>query len=408
MGMNDSTIGREPPTIRRLGLIVLVTVVVLAATACAGVTPQPPGGGVPDIMILVSGTATEPRPAMLAGPASVVRAAAEDREVTDGANGRGRAARVVAAAGTYTATFPLTPRRPDGSVEHGLNRDTLVAGNVGRVGAAVADVRATDAGLDLVRAIDDVTRGAQPGTLIVISHGIATKGGFDLRQVGWEADPRSVADQLRDRDLLPDLTGWRVIFSGLGSTGGAQPPLPRPARLKLIAYWTAICAAAGGTCEFDDTPMEPAEPASGEAMPTVAVPGVESVTGPHGELTYTVTDQLLGFPGDSAELAPAAVDYLKGIAAQIRIRTRDNPRATVTVTGYCADPPGSTTEGMKRLSRARADNVARVLREGGVTNPIEAIGGGVAPGGSATRNGQFDDARGAQMRRVEITVNSTT
>jgi outer membrane protein OmpA-like peptidoglycan-associated protein len=82
----------------------------------------------------------------------------------------------------------------------------------------------------------------------------------------------------------------------------------------------------------------------------------------------------------------------------------DKPEAAVTVTGYCADPLGSSREGLLQLSRARAENVARALRyTGGVRNPILVVGGGAAPGGSAIRGGQFDEARAAQMRQVEIT-----
>jgi outer membrane protein OmpA-like peptidoglycan-associated protein len=393
--------------------LVLCAAVGLSAAACTSAGAAEPGGrgasgSSEDVVILVSATATEPRPALLAKPMRVLRAAAEDRDVSDGPNGKGSSARVVAAAGTYSATFPLTPRRQDGSVEHGLNRTHLTDENLNQVSAMVADVRATEEGLDLIRAMDDATRGATPATLIVVSHGISTNGGFDLRQAGWEADPQTVASDLARRELLPDLTGWRVIFSGLGSTAGAQPPLPRPVRLTLAAYWAAICATAGGTCETDDTQAEPVQPLTTTAMPTVPVPGVDSVTGPHGEVTYSVTDKLLGFRGDSAELSSNAVDYLNGIAAQIQARLRSKPQAPVTVTGYCADPPGSTREGMLRLSRSRAENVAGVLRAGGVRNPMVVIGGGVAPGESATTGGRFDETRAEQMRRVEITIQSAT
>jgi outer membrane protein OmpA-like peptidoglycan-associated protein len=399
-------------TIRPATAAVLSLVVGLGAACTDDGTPGPTGkrstGSSKDVVLLVSGTATEPRPALLAMPTKVLLAAAGDRSVSDGTDGMGSSARVMAAADTYTATFPLTPRRRDGSVEYGLNRDNLIDANVKQVKDAVEDVLASEEGLDLLRAIDDATRGAPPATLIIVSHGLSTTGGFDLRLVGWDGDPQALAKELDARGLLPALTGWRVIFSGLGSTTGAQAPLPRPLRLKLVAYWTAICVAAGGACEIDDAQMEPVQPATTVAMPTVSVPGIDSVVGPRGEVTYTVTDKLLGFPGDSADLSPNAVEYLKFIAGQIRVRLQGKPKGTVTVTGYCADPPGSTRDGMLRLSRARAENVARVLRESGVDNPIVATGGGVAPGESATQGGRFNETRAEEMRRVEITVQAAT
>jgi flagellar motor protein MotB len=392
---------------RRLMWLVLVG---LAAAACTNANASDRSavtGTSRDVVVLVSGTATEPQPALPAEPMTVLQTAAQDRDTSDGPNGKGSTARVVAAAGTYATTFPLTPRRKDGSVEHGLNRDRLIADNLRNVRGAVASVRADEPGLDLIEAMDNATRGATPATLIILSHGLSTRGGFDLRQVGWQADPGAVANDLARRNLLPNLQGWRVIFSGLGATAGAQPPLPRPIRVRLVAYWSAICTKAGGHCEVDDSRLDSMPPTTTTAMPTVPVPGVASVTGPHGEVTYTVTDKLLGFRGDSADLSDEAVDYLKGIATQIQVRLQNQTAARVTVTGYCADPPGSTREGMVRLSRARATNVADALRAAGVHNPIAVIAGGVAPGPSATKNGRFDEARAEQMRRVEITVRNT-
>ena len=55
-----------------------------------------------------------------------------------------------------------------------------------------------------------------PGTLLVVSCGLSTRGGLDLRQVGWDADPATVAAQLKDRGLLPQPRRLASLFSGLG------------------------------------------------------------------------------------------------------------------------------------------------------------------------------------------------
>ena len=391
---------------RGLGVLLPAVVVVAGAAACTG-NGRPAGGPAVNghrVDILVSATATEPRPMLDAKAMAVLSAAAADPDAADGKDGSGSYARVLAAAGAQAGTFPLTPRRRDGAVEHGLNRGHLIEQNVGRVAAAVAGVRAERPGLDLLEALDDATRGMSPATLIVVSHGLSTGGGLDLRQVGWKAAPREVADQLSRRGLLPALRGWQVIFTGLGATAGDQPPLSRPIRMTLAAYWRAICARAGGDCVVDDAPLAPTAPAATAAMPTVAVPGVTSVAGPSGRVTYTVSDTLLGFAGNSAELSPAAIDYLTGLAGRVTAA----PGTTVTVTGFCADPPGSTRAGMAELSGERARSVAAVLRRlGHAGNPITIVAGGVAPGRSATRHGHFDETRAAQMRRVEITFQRT-
>src|SRR4051794_11910464 len=138
--------------------IALPLVLALSTVGCAGTGARHLGGGLPTgsdehIVILVSATATEPRPTLPRQVVTLLRAAAENHSATDGWSGRGSSAQVVAAAGRYSSTFPLTPRRRDGSVEHGLNREHLIDENLTRVEAAVKSVHATEEGLDLVGAL---------------------------------------------------------------------------------------------------------------------------------------------------------------------------------------------------------------------------------------------------------------
>jgi outer membrane protein OmpA-like peptidoglycan-associated protein len=390
------------------GLAALVSTLTAAVVLAGCATATSPAATVGDsgqrVVLLESATATEPRPAVTAKANQLLRAAAESPEVTNGRIGKSSAAVVTSADGSSTAVFPLTPRRGDGTVEHGFNRRTLIDENLGRVAAAVAAVRATRPGLDLLAGMDNATRGTSPATLVVISSGLSTTGGLDLRQVGWLADPAEISAQLRQRNLLPNLSGWHVLFTGLGATAGIQSPLPKPTRDKLIAYWTAICTATGAaSCDIDNSPVPAAPPAATAVMPTVPVPGVTSVTGPDVETTYSITDATLGFSADSAALSPAALDLLHRLADLINGQLADRPQATLTVTGRTADPPGSAEGDRYALSLARAQAVAAALTSGGVTQPITAVGGGTAPGPSATSNGRFDEARATQMRRVDIT-----
>jgi outer membrane protein OmpA-like peptidoglycan-associated protein len=393
-------------SLSRLSTLVTTYAAVTALAGCATVTA--PAATADDsgqqVVLLESATATEPRPAVTVKANQLLRAAAESPEATNGRTGKSSAAVVTAADGGSTTVFSLTPRRGDGTVEHGFNRPTLIDDNLGRVAAAVTAVRATRPGLDLLAGIDNATRGMSPATLVVISSGLSTAGGFDLRQVGWLADPAAIAAQLRQRNLLPDLGGWHVLFTSLGATAGAQPPLPKPNRNKVIAYWMAMCTAAGAaSCDIDNSQVPATPPAATAAMPIVPIPGVTSVTGPDSTTTYSITDATLGFSADSAALSPAALDLLRYLADQLNGQLADRPQATVTVIGHTADPPGSTDADRYALSLTRARAVAAALTSGGLAHPITAVGGGTAPGRSATNNGRFDETRATQMRRVDIT-----
>ncbi|HEU0086149.1 MAG TPA: OmpA family protein [Pseudonocardiaceae bacterium] len=376
----------------------------LALAALAGCAPAP-GATVPAGQVVVLATATrhEPRPMLTTAALAELRAAADSPNASDGPAGRSSTALVSTADGQLSQVLPLTPRRANGAVEHGMQRQALIKRNLHQISETVAATAATQPGMDLLQGIDDAIAGADPGVLIIVSNGLSTDGGLDLRQVGWHAEPEQIVAQLRQRGLLPDLTGWRVLFTGLGATAGDQPPLPKPTRDKLTAYWTAICAATAKSCQVDDARLAATPPAATAAMPVVPIPDVTSVTGPHGEVTTTLSDRVLGFAGDSAALSPAAVELLGATAARITAKLSGHPDATVAIRGYTADPPGSTTAGRLQLSQQRAQAVAEALARAGVTHRIDVRGGGAAPGMTAVTGGGFDETRAMQMRRVEIT-----
>lgn len=375
---------------------------------CA-VAPQQAGATSGDrVVVVVSGTANEPRPSLTGQALAVLRTAAASDDVSETNATRGSAAIVTSADGATEHTVQLTPRRADGSVEHGLSRQRLIDADVAAVTRAVAATQATRAGLDLLGGLADAVRGVQPGTLIVVSDGLSTAGGLDLRQVGWHAVATQVAARLHARDLLPNLTGWHVLFTGLGEVAGDQPPLPNPQRDTLVGYWRAICRAAGAaSCDIDQTRLPPTKPLATAAMPVVPVPDVSSVVGPHGEVTTTVSDGALGFTGDSAVIRPAARDLLRSLAPAIVGRLADHPDVVVRVRGYAADPPGSTDGGRTALATERARVVATALvaelAAAGLPNRVTATGVGTQPGVTAMVHGRFDEHVAATMRRVVIT-----
>lgn len=389
----------------RIGVPLLGLAVVAGCAVAAPPAGTATGGA--RIVLVVSGTSAEPRPTVSAKALTLLRTAANSTDVTESDDQRSSVAMVSSADDTVDSvdkSITLTPRRADGSVEHGLSRQRLIDDNVRAVSTAIAATRATRPGLDLLAGITGAVRGVDPGTLVVVSNGLSTTGGLDLRQAGWHADATTVARQLRARDLLPDLTGWHVLFTGLGAVAGAQPPLPNPQLDTLIGYWRAICQAAGAvSCAVDQTRVPSTRPLTTVATPAVPVPGVSSVMGPHGQVNTTVSDGALGFAGNSAALPPAAQDLLRALAASIVARLADQPDVPVVVHGYAADPPGSTDHGRMALAQLRAQAVAGALAHDGVTNRIQATGIGTQPGVTAMVHGSFDEQVAATMRRVVIT-----
>jgi outer membrane protein OmpA-like peptidoglycan-associated protein len=412
-------------TLRVAAALLLVVLVELLACGCAPV-PSPmtaPSRGSTDagavdcglpsagerVVILVAGTMHDPRPALTSRAVDLLRAAARSTAARNGRGAAGSVAIVTSFDEAVRQVLPLTPRRSNCEVEHGLQREPLIEANVDRVMVTVSLMTASQPGLDLLSGLDNAVRGLPPGQLIVVSNGLSTSGGFDLRQARWLLTPQDLVAQLNARGLLADLlTGWQVLFVGLGETMGDQPPLTKPTRDTLFRYMCAIAAAGGAArCDIDRSPLDPVPPTATVADPVVVVPGLTSVVGPDGHTTTTLSDSALEFTPDSATLTPDALDLLRGIAAHITARLTVEPDAVVTIRGYVADPPSSTAASRQELSARRAAAVADALTAQfaahGLAPRIDAAGAGTPPGVTALVNGSFDEAVAQTMRKVTVT-----
>jgi hypothetical protein len=177
----------------------------------------------------------------------------------------------------------------------------LLRDNVRQV-QRVLDHEAASGSFDPLNIIVTATPVAPPpATLILLSSGLSIAGGLVTR-VGWDANSASIAGQLKARGLLPSLTGYHVVFSGLADTAGRQPALPLPQRTALTAYWLAICQASdAASCSIDNVTQP--DPPSRSTTP--------------GGTAATVPDTLL-FQFKSATLLPTADSILEPIAVKAR------------------------------------------------------------------------------------------
>ncbi len=367
-------------------LVVLAAVLSLVA-GCSKVPNQP------DVIVVVpSATANEPDPSLASSDLTLLYNA--------GSGSDQATAYVVNPSTGQPVTVSLTPKRSDGQVEYGPRRDDLINQNVSQVERLVEAEAATGPFdlLDMIAAAVRVT--SVPGTLLVVSSGLSTAGGFQLQAVGWDASPSSVADQLKSRGLLPSLRGWRVVFSGLGDTAGRQPALPLPQQTTLTDYWMAICHAAGAmACSTDETTRPDPPSRSTTPVPVVPVPVVTSVVGPNGSWGVSVpTDELFAF--NSANLLPGADSILGPLAAKALTK-----HLLASITGF-ASPDGGTPAYNTALSLARARSVAGRLETLGLpASQVSSVTGEGTAGQTIRacyRDGQFSEASCARLRRVII------
>jgi outer membrane protein OmpA-like peptidoglycan-associated protein len=373
---------------------------VVAATAVAAVLVLSallvgcgPAAGKPDIIVLAaSATMNEPAPMLAAPDLALLRSAGRASS---------RAVAFIVNPDTGQAhPVSLTPRRADGEVDYGPERDSELSANMNRVQWLLNREAATRP-FDLLAMIAQAVRVVpHPGTLIVVSSGLSTAGGFDLRQVGWGASPQAAAAALRRRGLLPSLAGWHVVFSGLGDTAGRQPAPPLPQRTELTRYWLALChVARAASCAVDGVTRPDPPARSTTPVPVVTFPQVTSFRGPHGRSRTTVpADEFFAF--NSARLLPGTDSILRPVAAKAR-----GQHLKVTITGY-ASPDGGTSAYNLALSAARARAVqARLVALGVPAGQIaKAVGLGTAgkPRSACYRGGRLDEALCSRLRRVVI------
>jgi outer membrane protein OmpA-like peptidoglycan-associated protein/DNA-binding XRE family transcriptional regulator len=368
----------------------LTAIITLVATGSISLHWMGAASAGPENFIIVpSATANEPEP--------VLSAAIWQQLQSAGLDSAKATAYVVTPSSGQALTLALTPHLPNGNTPA---RARAVDASIAAVQQAV-EHQAAQGPFDLLADITAAVNAAPaPATLIVISSGLSTAGGFDMQQVGWGASPSTIAAQLKSHGLLPDLAGYHVIFSGLGATSGRQPALPVPAQQVLNNYWMAICRATGAaSCTTDATTRSKPPSRSLTPVPVVPVPAVTSTHGPHDYITTTLPDALL-FGFNSATLLPAANSVLQPLAQQAL--THDE---RVSITGY-ASPDGGTAAYNRALSRQRAQAVRnRLIALGLPPSRITGVtGAGTAgqPRGACLVNGQLDEALCAKLRRVII------
>ena len=387
--------GTKPvPAARRVTGVAVVAALISGTVLLTGCQPPPDDPKI--IVVAASATANEPAPVLSGTDRAMLRNA--------GSTSTRAAAFVVDSNTGQAREVSLTPRRPDGQVDYGPNRNSELGANVNRV-QQLLNTLAASKPFDLLAMIAQAVRvTTRPGTLLVLSSGLSTAGGFDLRQVGWGADPRTAAVSLSHRGLLPRLTGWKVVFSGLADTSGRQPAPPVSQRTVLTRYWLALCHATGAVSCSVDAVTRPDPPSrSTTPVPVVRFPRVTSYRGPHGGQTTNVpADAFFAF--NSARLLPGADIILGPIAAKARDQHRE-----VTIIGY-ASPDGGSGSYNLALSAERARAVrARLISLGVPAGLIgKAVGRGTAsrPRSACYRDGHLDEAVCARLRRVLITLRS--
>lgn len=360
--IHGSTPPKSHPTPSRATWRVTAVVITIAMTtafltSCSDSVPSQQ----PAPVVVVGLSANQPRPNLT--PAVEKKLVSYATSAVD----VGTAIIKLVSAGRIQAV-DLTPMR--GTQLEQSHPEQVAERNVTQFEKMLAALATTAPGNDPLAALSTAARNAAPGAdIYLIGSGLSTVNPIDLRVTGWGVNPTDLAADLSRRGLLPNLSSHNVTFIGLGDTRAPQENLSNPARTKVHAIWTSICAkalAASCTTIAGDLPDVPS--ATSTATPLIPVPEDPSLAfaaptaeNPVQRLTFN-DDTVVRFQPDSATLTnPAAVGHaLTPAAAWLKI----DPAHKVQITGTTSsEPPSPAWLDNKALALARADAVRVVLVE---------------------------------------------
>lgn len=368
-------------TIRTVGAATLIAL--CTATSVSGCSVDSP----PALTLTLTATSNEAAPSTAALIEILTEHAAtalisEDGMVT------------VVTPDTITAV-DLTPMRGD-AVEAGMGRkDEKIHDNLEHLEQVVSSTGSTAGGLDLLGALD---RGLEAtptgGHLFALTSGYSTVDPVDLNAAGhWIAAPEAFVAAVDAKDL-PDATGKRVTFLGLGypAAGSPQATAGPAARAALQTVAVGLCERMNAvSCDVMSGPVSDLPPVSTTPVPIVELNQLRTAC--VGQIDI---DTSIAFAPESAVLQSNIDSELSPIARSLALC----PDGTVVhAVGHSAAVPDPSWGGGAGLEERRAQAILDRLRYLGA--PVGAIG-------TASSGGQIIDNMPGGTYREDLAVRNRT
>ena len=188
-----------------------------------------------------------------------------------------------------------------------------------------------------------------------------TTGMLDLRGGGSDLDVDATVGKL-DAKELPNLTGKKVIFVGLGQVAGPQPPLTPRLYTAVRDLWLRVCGLMNAECDPVVRPAPGGQPHATTPVPIIPVRASPTVT-TWGDLDTGQTTKILlpngvYFVKDHAEFLPGADQALSEMVHYLVPDSISVPQSATAIGHTATYGPASTAV---TLSRERARRVVDAL-----------------------------------------------
>lgn len=257
-------------------------------------------------------------------------------------------------------------------LEHnGQLRDEAIDKKLGGIGKHLTGIAGRAGQLDLYSLLADLGRTPGNATIILQSSGLQTTGELDLTASGTDIDVSATVDAL-PADSMPDLSGKRVLFTGLGQVAGPQKPLHESMRRSVVALWLGVCRRFhADECISDSSPTAKVKPVSTVPVPVIQVRDVTTHVVPGAQTPTRVVE----IPS-SVLFEPETDVLIKGGEEALRqLVSYFDSGTTATVVGHTATVGPRDTA--IALSRRRSQKVVGILREFGVAETAFTLIDGV-------------------------------
>lgn len=254
-----------------------------------------------------------------------------------------------------------------------------------------SEVDTLEAIFKAVGALESISQDRYNKEIVIYDTGLCTYGEFSFLDNEWndmlfydkELDDdkiKTMVEKLNQKDLIPDLSGIKVTWYGIGSTAGQQGKLTEHQKKNLKRMWCGILKAAKaispsekGEYDYFFSGNSHDETNYSQSVQVVS----DKKKGSEDKIQPTsIPAEKLGFKRESSEFISEkeAMDVLKPYAEKIR----GYSVTSILLVGTTADP--KRQGGSVSLSEERAKKVRECLVKLGVSGvQMKIIGWGANP-----------------------------
>lgn len=336
-----------------------------------------------------------------------LRAESVYQKIYDAAYSYGDCSIVVVDGNPYVAaSYNIT--KPDANIDN-AKRKQISKQNAEQIIADGSNACAKTSEIDTLSAIVASSAllkssSAEVKEMLVYDSGFSTTGLLDFSSENLiDVEPSFIVERLSELHALPELTGIKVIWTGLGEVCDEQDELSFTYKYKLKNIWKEVIVTAGGEVEFIDVPLS-ATPKSEELPSCKTIPIIQDSLELSGDIAKPIKfgEDTIKFLGDQAVYVNAA-DAKKALEP-IATFLKENATKRILIVGTTASAGKDAS--CLSLSLNRANACRNTLIEMGVNeSQIETLGLGRKKcflRVNDLENGRLIEALASQNRAVFI------